>query len=582
MFCTHCGQQLPEDALFCTGCGARLDGAAAAPAPEPAAPVSPFAPPPAPEAFAEQTNDAQQAWQAVPQPELQQPEMQQVLAEPVQARKKRGKGLWIGLGCLLLAALVAGGIWFLNRKSTRDNPVEKLSNPAENSYAALSDYLEELPNLHSILKNAQALKDADSLCFAMEFSSVSAFDGFDGTARSNAVGGNLELCRDRENRQLLLRGRVRVNELEIPLNLYLDPRQLQLALPGLLREDEVLALPLEDLPARWNASALAELLDLELPEELDLSGLTETDTEKSLRALYGPDWDRFYDSIQVVPYEGASHFEGSGETLTLSWDKEALKAMTDKTSEEDIERELAALEDLNGLDLGALRAKSTVRLLGLLEKDLKEIQFYKEQDMLTGVYGVTEGSFELRLCGEQNPWERITVKAVDEEGRAEEAEIRLVKGGGQLRLEVSHTVNGEKVGLSSEYSAWNEGAIVYNDADGRITAEGDAFLSMGEDRPELRLLPVEGGFTLRLRQGEEDGDPRDEDAALSQSDGVGQVFRSVLDGVRVDAALTLRSGTEPIRALSAEPTDLLSLSQTQLQGLLLRIASKFRSLTEGE
>ena len=212
-------------------------------------------------------------------------------------------------------------------------------------------------------------------------------------------------------------------------------------------------------------------------------------------------------------------------------------------------------------------------MLGQLAEDLKELQFYKEQDMLTGVYGATEGSFELRLCGEQNPWERITVKAVDEEGRAEEAEIRLVKGGGQLRLEVSHTANGEKVGLSSEYSAWNEGVIVYNDADGRITAEGDAFLSMGEDRPELRLLPVEGGFTLKIHQGEED-----EDAALSQPGG----FQSVFDVVRAEAALTLRSGTEPIRALSAEPTDLLSLSQTQLQGLLLRIMNKFQSLTEGE
>ena len=497
MFCTHCGQQLPEDALICSGCGARVGGAAAVPAPEPTAPVSPFAPPPAPEAFAEQTNnaqqtnDAQQAWQAVPQPELQQPEMQQVLAEPVRAGKKRGKGLWIGLGCLLLAALVAGGIWFLNRKSTRDNPVEKLSNPAENSYAALSDYLEELPNLHSILKNAQALQDANKLSFALELAGSGSFDSFDGTTKSGALNVDLELCQDRENRQLLLQGKVRVNELEIPLSFYLDPRQLQLALPGVLREDEVLALPLENLPARWNASALAKLLDLELPEELDLSGLTQTDTEKSLRALYGPDWDRFYDSIQVVPYEGASHFEGDGETLTLSWDKEALKAMTDKTSEEDIEQEFEALEDLNGLDLGALRAKSTVYMLGQLAEDLKELQFYKEQDMLTGVYGATEGSFELRLCGEQNPWERITVKAVDEEGRAEEAEIRLVKGGGQLRLEVSHTANGEKVGLSSEYSAWNEGVIVYNDADGRITAEGDAFLSMGEDRPELRLLVSE-------------------------------------------------------------------------------------------
>lgn len=588
MFCTNCGKQLDESALFCPHCGAKVGVAAAAPAPEQAAPVSPFAPPPAPEAFAPQAEDAQQAYQAyapqadeaqqayqayapqasdaqqayqayapqasdaqqawqaaAPQNGWQQP----YEATPVQAKKKRGKGLVIGLGCLLVAVLVVGAIWFLNRKSGRDNPVEKLTAPADNSYAALCDYVEELPNLNKLLRNAKALEEGDNLKASLRFHMGSPDDG---EAQFVPAGFdlNLELAQDKSKQRTRLQADVQVQGIEIPLRLYMDPEQLQLALPGILNEDEVLSLPLKDLPAKWNASALGKLVGAELPENLDLSGLAASDPIDSLEKFYGEDWTRFYDSLEVVPYEGSSRFD-RGETLTLRWDKAALQTLLDKT-----ELDMNETLDLEDTDLSSVGAQMVVNLLGELEKNLEDLQFCKENDMLTGLYAKTaEGGVELRLCGEGSPWEHITVD-VENDGEREGADIRLVKGGGQLRLEAVHTRNGEDAGD-------NPVAIVYNDADGLIRFEGPDLihfegpdLDQDEELPELRLLPAEGGLSFKLSKN--------------------------ADYSSVDMDLTLSGEKQSVEPLTGEIKDLLSMSQTELQGLLMRIMLKIQNMTQGE
>lgn len=578
MFCTNCGKQLDESALFCPHCGAKVGAAAAAPAPEQAAPVSPFAPPPAPEAFAPQAEDAQQAYQAyapqtdeaqqayqayapqaddaqqayqayapqasdaqqawqaaAPQNSWQQP----YEATPVQAKKKRGKGLVIGLGCLLVAVLVVGAIWFLNRKSGRDNPVEKLTAPADNSYAALCDYVEELPNLNKLLRNAKALEEGDNLKASLRFHMGSPDNG---EAQFVPAGFdlNLELAQDKSKQRTRLQADVQVQGIEIPLRLYMDPEQLQLALPGILNEDEVLSLPLKDLPAKWNASALGKLVGAELPENLDLSGLAASDPIDSLEKFYGEDWTRFYDSLEVVPYEGSSRFD-RGETLTLRWDKAALQTLLDKT-----ELDMNETLDLEDTDLSSVGAQMVVNLLGELEKNLEDLQFCKENDMLTGLYAKTaEGGVELRLCGEGSPWEHITVD-VENDGEREGADIRLVKGGGQLRLEAVHTRNGEDAGD-------NPVAIVYNDADGLIRFEGT---DMDENAPELRLLPADQGFSLRIKQ--------------------------ETSSENVDVDLTLSGEKQSVEQLGGETKDLLSMSQTELQGLLMRIMLKIQNMTQGQ
>ena len=540
MFCTICGNQLDESALFCPHCGAKVGAAAANPAPEQTAPVSPFAPPPAPEANAPRAEDAQQAYQAyAPQAAAPQSGWQQPYeAAPVQTKKKRGKGLAIGLGCVLLAVLVAGAIWFLNRKGG-DKPLEQLRAPADNSYAALCDYVEELPNLHKLLENARALEEGDHLKASLRFHMGSPDDG---EAQFVPVGFdlNLELAQDKTKQRTRLQAKVQVQGIEIPLRLYMDPEQLQLALPGILNEDEVLSLPLKDLPAKWNASALSKLLGVELPENLDLSGLAASDPTASLEKFYGEDWTRFYDSLEVVPYEGSARFD-RGETLTLRWDKAALQTLLDKT-----ELDMNETLDLEDADLSSVGAQMLVNMLGELEKNLEDLQFCKENDMLTGLYAKTaEGGVELRLCGEGSPWEHITVD-VENDGEREGADIRLVKGGGQLRLEAVRTENGEDAGDEPA-------AIVYNDADGLIRFEGP---DLDEELPELRLLPAEGGLSLKLSQNE--------------------------DYSSVDMDLTLSGEKQSVEPFTGEIKDLLSMSQTELQGLLMRIMLKIQKMTQGQ
>ena len=545
-----------------------MGAAAANPAPEQTAPVSPFAPPPAPEAFAPQAEDAQQAYQAyapqadeaqqayqayapqasnaqqawqayAPQAAAPQSGWQQPYeAAPVQTKKKRGKGLAIGLGCVLLAVLVAGAIWFLNRKGG-DKPLEQLRAPADNSYAALCDYVEELPNLHKLLENARALEENDHLKASLRFHMGSPDDG---EAQFVPVGFdlNLELAQDKTKQRTRLQANVQVQGIEIPLRLYMDPEQLQLALPGILNEDEVLSLPLKDLPAKWNASALGKLVGAELPENLDLSGLAASDPTASLEKFYGEDWTRFYDSLEVVPYEGSSRFD-RGETLTLRWDKAALQTLLDKT-----ELDMNETLDLEDTDLSSAGAQMLVNMLGELEKNLEDLQFCKENDMLTGLYAKTaEGGVELRLCGEGSPWEHITVD-VENDGEREGADIRLVKGGGQLRLEAVRTENGEDAGDEPA-------AIVYNDADGLIRFEGP---DLDEELPELRLLPAEGGLSLKLSQN--------------------------ADYSSVDMDLTLSGEKQSVEPFTGEIKDLLSMSQTELQGLLMRIMLKIQNMTQGQ
>ena len=549
MFCTNCGKQLDESALFCPHCGAKVGAAAANPAPEQTAPVSPFAPPLAPEAnapraedakqayqaYAPQAEDAQQAYQAyAPQAAAPQSGWQQPYeAAPVQTKKKRGKGLAIGLGCVLLAVLVAGAIWFLNRKGG-DKPLEQLRAPADNSYAALCDYLEELPNLHKLLENARALEEGDHLKATLGLSSAST--GYS----EEQINLNLELAQDKTKQRTRLQANVQVQGIEIPLRLYMDPEQLQLALPGILNEDEVLSLPLKDLPAKWNASALGKLVGAELPENLDLSGLAASDPIDSLEKFYGEDWTRFYDSLEVVPYEGSSRFD-RGETLTLRWDKAALQTLLDKT-----ELDMNETLDLENADLSSVGAQMVVNLLGELEKNLEDLQFCKENDMLTGLYAkTTEGGVELRLCGEGSPWEHITLD-VENDGEREGADIRLVKGGGQLRLEAVRTENGEDAGDEPA-------AIVYNDADGLIRFEGP---DLDEELPELRLLPADQGFSLRIKQ--------------------------ETSSENVDVDLTLSGEKQSVEPLGGETKDLLSMSQTELQGLLMRIMLKIQNMTQGQ
>ena len=606
MFCPNCGSQVADQAKFCPNCGSVL---AAAPATQ-AAPVQEPAPAPQPvwkpdpEAYRQQyqqpqqpqqqdyqqawqqpqQQDYQQAWQQPqqqdyqqayqqpqqqdyqqayqPQPAYQQPYQQPYqpsAAVPVEAKKRSGKkGLLIGLGCLVLAALIGGGIWFLNRGGLGGR--NKLLQAAQNSYASFKSYAEPLPNLHQIAENAEALEGGKKvhLDYTMLYEMSYSYGSND--TYSFQTGYEIHADADRDAKVFAGNGTINANGTEIPIQLYLDEEQFQASSSMLLDENEVLSLPLKDLAKQWNASALSELTEVKLPEDLNLEDLMDNDFEAALTEVYGEDWTTFRNSIQTAEYEGESPFEGKGKTYTLTWDREALARMTAKTPELDelFDLDIDGPEDLNKIDFGELRANAIVAVLGEADKALKqEPLFYVENDLLVGLYVVIEPEDEdpmeitVRLVGEQNPWEHITVKvSTEDDGKTEDyiADVKLTVANGQLRIDLAFHEEDSSGYVGDESTA----SLVYNDADGRITIEQDG-AEIGDTMPEIFLVPVDGGFRFSMKTDYSEGDSY---SYLSET----------------SYAVSGKIGE--IAPLSDDPTNILKLSEEELRDLMERIEEK--------
>ncbi len=576
MFCTNCGKQIPDEALFCPHCGTKCavpaaDSLQAAPVrPEPIRP-EPIQPEPIqPEPQPILPPDAGQSWQqaAPEEPSWQNPEaprqaepVQQSWGEPqpLEARKRSPKkGLLIGLGCAALAALIGGGIWFLTRGG---NPAQKLLQAAKNSAEELKAYTEDLPNLHSILENVEKLSDSQTMHVNVESGNSVRFGS--GDQQYINTGVKVEADLDKAGKRVQASGTYSVQGVEIPFQFYLDETQFQAGSTALLEEGEAISLPLKELPQQWNASALAKLTNLQLPEDLDLSNLKEADLETGLKNAYGEDWTTFAQSVEVIRYKGTPHFTDKGTTYSLSWDREALKRMADKTGELDMEAliDIEEFEDLQNLDLSDLGAKVVIYVLGQCNEHVKDVQFFVAKDKLLGVYLLAEDEgeneeLELRLAGEQNPWEHIVCTVAANEAGTKDTDtldITLEKTEGQLRL----NVNTKHTDGKEEDFNWEEGpyTLIYKDADGSIRYEEE-----GEDMTgdvDLRLVPADGGFRFSAEAN------FDSDGGYS---------------MKTSYAYALSGKAGGIAPLSAQPIELLKLTEQELQDLILRIQQKAQSL----
>ena len=590
MFCPNCGSQVADQAKFCPNCGSVL---AAAPATQ-AAPVQEPAPAPQPvwkpdpEAYRQQyqqpqQQDYQQAWQQPQQPQQQdyqqawqQPQQQawqqpyqqqpyqQSAAVPVEAKKRSGKkGILIGVGCLVLAALIGGGIWFLNRGGLGGN---KLLRAARNSFASFQSYTEPLPNLHQIAENAEGLEGSEKM--HLDYSSRSQMSYSYGSDYSYSFdsGYELHVDADRNAKACAVDGIINANGTEIPIKLFLNQDQLQAGSSMLLEDNEVLSLPLKDLAKEWNASALSEMTNVKLPEDLKLDELMDNDFEAALTEIYGEDWTTFRSSVQTSEYEGESPFEGKGKTYTLTWDREALGRMTAKTPDIDELFDLGDInspEDLSKIDFSELRANAVVAVLGEIDKVLKqEPLFYVEKDLLVGLYAVIEPENEdpteitVRLVGEQNPWEHITVKVrdgSDEDFEDQIVDVKLKIANGKLRIDFTHHEE-DSDGYVGEESV---SSIVYNDDDGRITFEEEGEVS--EYMPDMFLVPVDGGFRFSMK------------TDYSEEDSYSYV---------TEASYAVSNKIGSIAPLSDAPTNILKLTEEELQDLMERIQEKINEYVE--
>ncbi len=553
MFCPNCGTPVADAAKFCPNCGSALP---VAPPPQAAsvretAPQSAPVPEPVwkpdPEAY-RQPQSCQQAYQPPKQQDDQQTGQQPwepSASVPIEAKKRSPrKGILIGIGCLALAALIGGGIWFLSRGLGRS----KLIRAARNSADSFKSYVEELPNLHQVLENAEALDITDRTHVERESRTKIRY-GSGGGETAIEGGYTLRLDTDRNAGAMLGDGVYSIQGIEIPFEFYLDENQIQVASSTLLEENEVLALPVKDLAEQWNNSALSDISNVKLPENLNLTPFRDFDCDEALEKAYGEDWIALRDSFGSVKYDGTSPFEGNGTTYTLTWDQEAFRRMDEKTEDLDELLAIDGPEDLNRIDFEDLAAKLIVSAASEVIERVTEPLFYVEDGMLTGlrVTLVSDESFvvTIRLLGEENPWERITVEVTNEEGDTKGLEFRVTKGGGQLRFEGRYLENGKNDG--------NDGksvSIVYNDTDGRITVEGwDISEKITDMLPQAYLVPVDGGFRFSMKTEADYG----------------------VYAMSSESAYAISDKTGEIAPLSTEPTNILKLTEEKLKELIQHI-----------
>lgn len=552
MFCPNCGSPVSDGSRFCSNCGAQLPAAAA---PQPA-PVQETAPQPVwnPEPVnSQQSDQAQTAWQ-----QDYQQAWQQSAGVPVVAKKRSaGKGILIGVGCLALAALIGGGIWFLSRGRAQN----RVLRAAQNTLAALKDYTETLPNLNRIVENAEALSDSDTVHTEQTLRSDMSFIYDEENEESYAYGYTLQYRMDRDQKAgtALLEGSIAADRTNVPFRFYMDKEQLQAASGAILDDGEVVAIPLKDLAKQWNGSALAEVTEITLPEDLDLSKYSDFDLNAALEKTYGQDWITLRGSLDSVPYEGESPFTGPGTTYALTWDREALQRMYDKTDLDfDDLIELDLSEVLEKLDPNELISQTFIAALGEFNKEISAPLFYVEDELLLGLRLTAaeeaEDPMELTvwLMGENNPWEHVSVLIHEDFGSYttdDHVDLALKQENGQLRIEY----NARHEDSDGEEYCREEGpyAIIYNDADGRITVE-DEEGQVPEGMPEIRLLPEEGGFRFSVKMAE--------------------TYFYGSSSTELTLVTTKRIGA--IAPLSANPTELLKLSEEELEDLAERIEEK--------
>lgn len=488
MYCTKCGNEMADEALFCPYCGTRRflapEPLTSEPSPGEAAAPEPIT--------------------AVEMPEAERPahidEPQPVTAH----RRSLGRGLLAGLGCLLLAALVAGGIWVLLRLN---RPDARLYRAASESLSELERYVEDLPNLRTIVKNLRDLEPQTALRLRMEVTKGSDEDWLESQLDFGKF--SLEYDIDSSNGRSMLTGTIAYQSetggMEIPIGIYIDKEQIQFASTALLEEGEALAVPNKGFAEEWNRSVFALALGITMPEE-ELP--TETDMQAALETLYGEDWKKLHDSFQVEEQKDSSRFSGSGTTYVLRWDRDLLHSLREKTGDEfaelfDYDEE--DIERLLRLNSSEINAKLLILFLSELSDDLSDPLAYVEDGQLRAVV-FTGGEdnpreVEIRLMGEENAWEHILITTTRERyGKTvtKSAELQLRKSDGKLFLDVTET--------DSEDDVQTE-VLTYRDSDGAITVgdayeeqlDGCLYLTPEEDGVQLRYAKTEGsdsGYSL--------------------------------------------------------------------------------------
>lgn len=559
MYCPKCGKEQIEQSKFCFSCGAPLTDQAPVEPPRPTAPAVWATPEPI--APAAPTNAA--------------PAEEPV---PIRAEKKRihKKPILIGAAALVLALLVGVGLWFLLRKDNKktaavpsplaeveklvaDIHLEKLEEGLDKSSSDLRDYVSALPNLNRVINNVDAISTSgvvsmDVNAWIQNNVEVKASGALDRTGRSFCLQADLERAGQR-----------------VTAELYADKTQLQVASSELLGEGEVYALPLEKLTERWNSSSLSRMLNVRIPSYIDTDALlnktasfsADKVTEK-LRQIYGEDWTNFAASIQLREKTENRHFTQGGVSYTVEWDSSLIKTMGEKANDRLKANPSGGpssqiIRSFLDLDLNEEIADMLVDLFYELDQNPGETEILMDDSgRLIGFYrkSTESGSnseSEYLLCGENNPWERITIRtktwySVDDTQYewSSDQEIITSIANQKLTVTVQHKSTGS-FGTNQTMNGQSTSTLVYDDTDGSVQfydEDGESRL----DGTAVQILPEGSGVTLRIT-------------------GNDRVF------------LTLRpEGT--VQRLSSDAKDILTLSEDELKELVFNIQRRVKGFPD--
>ena len=493
MFCTKCGNQLPEGSRFCTSCGAQLEAAPVAEETSVPEVENTYAEP----AVWEEGTPAEEAapvYGEEPQAAEEQP-----------AEKKSGKKriVLIAVAAAVVLALLIGVIALIGAVGS---PEAKLAKAAQKSGAELEELLGNSDNFVKLLDNAKALSEKGEVTMKLDYAMDDRFEGF----YNMTQGVALQISCSQKSKELAVSGTIE-STLDYPdypeggydqsyeFVAYANEKELMASMPDVL--DDAYSLPLKDLGAKLVESDLGALLEDELENEaldalecLDVNLFADVNWD-SFKKAYPDEAEEFMDSLVIEKTdEEIPNADEELKVYSITWDMEAYADMM-------VAYELYAFDAL----LGEGFCDNIDDIENELEDSFAELADYEivvyagiSKGCLTAVHmeiddGYDDYTATIVLEGKDNIWEDIVIYADDEEimtGGFEQTddgfELVLEADGEELVVECDDaacelifSVDGEEIVL--EYGAENKGC--------QFLFEDDS--DYGKTSVEVELLPME-------------------------------------------------------------------------------------------
>ena len=527
MFCTKCGNALPDDARFCTVCGTAMAAPAVAPAEAPATAepaAEPVAAPEVTEAVAapEVVAEAPEAVEVPTEPlapeALPNDEQASVAEEsvnyaapscvpyteeaPVAPAPKKGKKKLILLivAAVLGLALIVGGVLFVLAYTS---PAAKVARAFSKTSDAFKQGTEDAETFRTAIDNLSNLEDG--MTFKLDLNVNTSMEGY----FSSDSHYFLQMDRNMNDGELFSRIQLSSSttseampwansESEVEITAYANDKYMMASMPGIV--DGYYSLPQEQLGEKLLDSALGELIAdkiddeaVEQLKELDIDLFPEEEEIKSIKEICPKEYAALIDSIQIEAVDSEIPYgETSEEVYLITWDMDALINL------------LMAYED-------AYYAQYPVEAIQEAMDDVYDFLEKLDMEVYLGVadgylvamhldidYEGENHTATVRLEGNGNIWEEFSIFADGEEGltgsfssTGSGFELSLVAEGEELLLECDDAVDELTLSLEGEelciisYDAENSGCSVTYEY---VQSETDF---SGKICVKVEFLPVE-------------------------------------------------------------------------------------------